>query len=294
VGDDHEPRCFKTWGAKTIALIGKLPDTLADRSIEVRLKRKLASESVEKVRHADPDLFPSLVRRCARWAADHIDEIRAARPSMPDGLHDRAEDNWEPLLAIADLAGGPWPEQARAAAKALSGGDDAANHNIRVQLLADIRDVFASTQSDRLPTVDLIAELIALEGRPWGDVNRGKPINPHWIAARLRSFGIIVGPARSGGTVFKGYKLDQFVDAFKRYLPPLPPGEPAPSDTPSRTNPLSERLHGYNVGGARGTADSGKVTPQECNRTENAAEPSCGAGCNCVTAPEPPPWETRI
>ena len=294
MGDDHEPRCFKTWGAKTIALIGKLPDTLADRSIEVRLKRKLASESVEKVRHADPDLFPSLVRRCARWAADHIDEIRAARPSMPDGLHDRAEDNWEPLLAIADLAGGPWPEQARAAAKALSGGDDAANHNIRVQLLADIRDVFASTQSDRLPTVDLIAELIALEGRPWGDVNRGKPINPHWIAARLRSFGIIVGPARSGGTVFKGYKLDQFVDAFKRYLPPLPPGEPAPSDTPSRTNPLSERLHGYNVGGARGTADSGKVTPQECNRTENAAEPSCGAGCNCVTAPEPPPWETRI
>ncbi|MBA2594042.1 MAG: DUF3631 domain-containing protein [Pseudomonadota bacterium] len=296
VGEDHEPRRFSTWGAKTIALIGKLPDTLADRSIEVRLKRKLASESVEKVRHADPDLFSSLVRRCARWTADHIDEIRAARPSMPDGLHDRAEDNWEPLLAIADLAGGPCPEQARGAALALSGGDDAENHNIRVQLLADIRDVFASTQRDRLPTVELIAELSAMEERPWCEANRGRPISARWLAARLRAFGITVGAKRSGETVFKGYKRDQFNDAFKRYLPPLPPGEPAsdsaPSDrsqdTPSPTDPLAERLRGYNVGGARVAADFGKVTSQERNRSENATEPSCGAGCNRVTAGKPP------
>ena len=103
VGDDHEPRRFSTWGAKAIALIGKLPDTLADRSIEVRLKRKLPGESVEKVRHADPELFHSLAQRCARWAADHIDQIRAARPSMPEALNDRAQDSWEPLIAIAEL-----------------------------------------------------------------------------------------------------------------------------------------------------------------------------------------------
>lgn len=105
-------------------MIGKLNDTLADRSIKVALKRKLPGEHVERLRHADPELFRTLARRCARFAADHAEAIRAARPSMPEGLHDRAQDNWEPLLAIADLAGGPWPEQARAAALALSGGDE--------------------------------------------------------------------------------------------------------------------------------------------------------------------------
>jgi putative DNA primase/helicase len=90
VGDDHEPRRFSTGGAKAIALIGKLPDTLSDRAIEIRLKRKLPSEPVEKVRHAKPDLFLNLARRCARWAADHIDKIRVRQPSMPAELHDRA------------------------------------------------------------------------------------------------------------------------------------------------------------------------------------------------------------
>ena len=42
VGEDHEPRRFSTWGAKAIALIGKLPDTLADRSIEVRTEAQIA------------------------------------------------------------------------------------------------------------------------------------------------------------------------------------------------------------------------------------------------------------
>jgi putative DNA primase/helicase len=112
VGDDHEPRKFSTWGAKAIALIGGLKDTLADRSIEVALKRKLPGEHVERLRHADPEVLHTLARRCARWAADHAEKIRAARPSMPDGLHDRAQDNWEPLIAIADLAGGDWPKLA--------------------------------------------------------------------------------------------------------------------------------------------------------------------------------------
>ena len=125
VGDDHEPRGFSTWAAKAIALIGKLPDTLADRSIEVALKRKLPGERVERLRHADPEVLHTLARRCARFAADNAEKIRAARPSMPDGLHDRAQDNWEPLFAIADLAGGEWPDLARKAALALSGAVDA-------------------------------------------------------------------------------------------------------------------------------------------------------------------------
>lgn len=134
VGDDHEPRKFSTWGAKAIALIGKLKDTLADRSIEVALKRKLPEERVERLRHADPEVLHNLARRCVRWAMDHAEEIREARPSMPDALHDRAQDNWEPLLAIGDLAGGSWPKLARTAALALSRAVDPGEDTLGVQL----------------------------------------------------------------------------------------------------------------------------------------------------------------
>lgn len=228
VGDDHEPRKFSTWGAKAIALIGNLKDTLADRSIEVALRRKLPGERVEKLRHADPELFRTLARRCARFAADHAEAMRAARPSMPEGLHDRAQDNWEPLLAIADLAGGPWPRQARAAAKALSEGQEADTDNIRVQLLADIRKVFDSENCDRLRTIELITELLALEDRPWAEANRGNPISARWLAARLRPFGIVPGSKRKGEDTFKGYVRDQFADAFRRYLSPPSPEDPLP------------------------------------------------------------------
>jgi putative DNA primase/helicase len=280
VGDDHEPRKFSTWGAKAIASIGKLSDTNADRSIEIPLQRKLPGERTERLRHADPPTLHNLASRCVRWVIDHAEEIRAARPSMPETLHDRAQDNWEPLIAIADLAGGDWPKLSREAALALSGAGDAENDNIRVQLLSDIRRVFTSTQRDRLPTVELIDELKALDGRPWGEVNRGKRINPHWLAARLRAFGIVRGTKRSEKVTFKGYTIDQFSDAFARYLPP--------------EDPPSDRSHGHNADGARDAADFGKVTPDECDRSENAPEPSCGVGCDRVTDPDPPPWAVRL
>jgi putative DNA primase/helicase len=228
VGDDHEPRKFSTWAAKAIALIGKLKDTLADRSIEVALKRKLRSESVEKLRHADPEVFHALARRCARFAADHAEKIRAARPSMPDGLHDRAEDNWEPLLAIADLAGGAWPKLARDAALALSGAVDPGDDTPRVQLLADIRTVLKDFKgSDRITSEDLTTRLLALEDRPWSECSRGKPLTKTKLGRLLRPFGVVPGSRRlPDGTTPKGYLLDQFSDAFKRYLPPRRPPFP--------------------------------------------------------------------
>jgi hypothetical protein len=286
VGDDHEPRRFSTWAAKVIALIGKLPDTLADRSIEIPLKRKLPSEPVEKLRHADPELFSNLARRCARWAADHVDEIRAARPSMPDALNDRAQDSWEPLLSIADLAGGPWPKQAREAALALSGAVDAENDTIRVQLLADIRAVLNGSDfkgSDRISSEDLTTRLVALEERPWSECSRGKPLTKTKLARLLRPFGVLSGSKRlPDGTMPKGYLLDQFADAFRRYLP---------QDTPSHGNPRSNPPHRHKQGGARVSEDFGNATPGGRGVSENGPEPSCDAGCGGVAFSDPPSWE---
>jgi len=119
-----------------------------------------------------------------------------------------------------------WPKRARAAALALSGCEDAEGDSVRVQLLADIRDVFEAKQCDRLPTVELIDTLIAMDERPWGEANRGKAITPRWLASRLRPFEILRGTKRSGDSTFKGYERDQFADTFKRYLTPLPLGSP--------------------------------------------------------------------
>jgi putative DNA primase/helicase len=78
-GEDFEPRRFSTWGAKAIALIGSLPDTLQDRSIVIDLRRKLSNESAEKLRHIDDNEFSELTSKLERWAADHGSKIAYTR-----------------------------------------------------------------------------------------------------------------------------------------------------------------------------------------------------------------------
>src|SRR6185436_795377 len=111
VGDDHEPRQFSSWAPKAIASISKLPATIADRSIVISLRRKLPSDGVTRLTRQHQ--FHDLRAQIARWVSDHANEITAANPVIPEELNDRAADSWRPLLALADLMGGPWPERAR-------------------------------------------------------------------------------------------------------------------------------------------------------------------------------------
>ncbi len=113
VGDDHVPTRFSVWGPKALALIGDLPGTLEDRSVIVSLARASAEEfrQLERFRlDRHPQELHPMCRRVARWAADHLDDLRAADPDMPTTLYGRAADNWRPLLTVADVAGGDWPE----------------------------------------------------------------------------------------------------------------------------------------------------------------------------------------
>ncbi|SOZ01744.1 DUF3631 domain-containing protein [Cupriavidus taiwanensis] len=243
VGDAFEPQQFSTWGAKALAGIGNLPETIMDRAIVLRLRRKLKSEQVAKLRHAAPGLFDSQRRKLARFAVDHADEISKARPDLPDALHDRAQDNWEPLLAIADTAGGDWPEVARRAALALSStGEVDPTHSKGVELLADIRTVFEQRKAnsvpgwDRLSTVELLRALCQDDEAPWATYNRGKEMTPRQLANKLREYRITSNTIRRGVDRFKGYEYAQFREAFERYLPdsstdasdpPLSPNTPS-------------------------------------------------------------------
>jgi putative DNA primase/helicase len=138
VGDDFEPRAFPCYAATVIALIGQLPGTLADRSIDIVLTRRLPSEQITPFRFDRTERLDKLARRIARWANDNSDQV-GRDPAMPFGVYNRAADNWRPLLGIAYAVGGSWPEKARQAAVALAGGgiDEVSRTEL---LLSDIRE----------------------------------------------------------------------------------------------------------------------------------------------------------
>jgi len=273
VGDEHEPRQFSTWGAKAIALIGKLEgrySTLADRSVEIQLRRRLPTDKVTKLRHADAEHFERLAAKCFRFSLDHGVAIGKARPDIPEALNDRAADNWEPLLAVADLAGGRWPRLARSTAMALSGGaDDDSGHGIGVQLLTDLRRYFEKNSAVAShSTIDILNYLVGIDDAPWSSYAKGKHMTPRHLSRVLKPYGVVPHPIRIGATVAKGYEVADFRDAFARYLPSI----------------------GYTV--------TSKATPSEstdfvsdtkagCNRYEDASLASQQAGCNRVTDRNP-------
>src|SRR5262249_8331051 len=173
---------FSTWAPKAIALIKALPETLADRSVILRLMRKPKAAKVERLRKRDSIEFKRLRSRAARWVSDHSLKLIDADPPVPDALHDRAADNWRPLLAIADLAGGDWPALARKAACDLSGVEE--DGSLGVLLLADVREAFGTDKVMR--SSDLIAKLTADPEGPWAEDSTGKPLTQPHLARKLR------------------------------------------------------------------------------------------------------------
>jgi hypothetical protein len=225
IGDDHEPRQFSTWAPAAIAMIGRLPDTLNDRSIVINLRRRKATERVQSFRSDRAEHLKVLARKMARWAQDHGKELVGADPDM-NGFENRTADNWRPLFAIADAAGGRWPEHARMIASAVV--QAAVDQSISAQLFIDIRWIFdgcpgtedAAAAVDRVPSAFLVERLVKIEGRPWAEWKGGKPISQNTLARHLGRFGIVSSTVRfNSGHTAKGYYRSAFDDAFDRYTP---------------------------------------------------------------------------
>jgi len=241
VGEDFTPTRFNVWGAKALAGIGHLADTLMDRAVTLELRRKLPHEVVERLRYAEPGLFDDLTAKLARFAEDHRDAVRRARPALPASLNDRAQDNWEPLLAIADVAGGTWPDLARKAALKLS-GVDSPTMSTGTELLADIQEVFEHKRVSKISTADLIEALCDDDEKVWATFNRGRPVSPRQIAKRLAGFDIKSKNIRIGYDVAKGFDLEQFQEAFARYLSTPPELPLHPLQTPEASNHAGFRV----------------------------------------------------
>ena len=178
---------FSTFGAKGIAGIGKLPDTVADRSIKIELKRRAANEVVQRfrLRKVKPEAA-ALGERIKRWASANLEALKGTEPDLPDELNDRAQDAWEALFAIADLVGGEWPRTARRASITVSGGDAQADDSLGVRLLEDIWRTFNERGTDRITTADLVADLVSDAESPWVELHKGKPITAAGLARLLK------------------------------------------------------------------------------------------------------------
>ena len=218
VGENFTPTKFNTWGAKALASIGHIADTLMDRAVILELRRKLPDEKIERMRYAESDLFDNLRAKLARFADDYSDEVRQGRPPLPNSLNDRAQDNWEPLLAIAMTAGDEWLKTGTAAALKLNGSETAVQ-SIGTDLLTAIQVIFVKNQVDRISTDDLIKALCANDEEPWKTYSRGFPITARHLANKLKIYGIHSKSLRIGEANAKGYEKDKLADAFSRYVP---------------------------------------------------------------------------
>jgi putative DNA primase/helicase len=288
-----QERQFSTWAPTCIAGIGTVPDTVEDRSIMIRLARKLRGETVRRLRDKDGGNLAILARKIARFVNDNEQALRHGEPRVPDALNDRQADAWDPLFAIADVAGGDWPERAARTALALCrvAEAEAAERDVNHMLLFDVRDIFARLfpedgpahkaerigrpdDGPRLLTKRLLDELHRLEERPWNAWGKlKKPMTDTDLASLLRPYRIRSDTVRSEDAMGnhergKGYYLQSFKDAFSRYLL----SEPSCRD--SVTNPAN----------AMEVEVSQGVTKTNCHGSQNAGNTRKSGICHGVMA----------
>ena len=200
-----------------IALEKHLPDATMSRAIIINMRRKMPGEKVGRLRYAEQGLFEELASKLARFGENYQDDVRRARPILPNELSDRAQDNWEPLLAIAGCAGDEWIRRATKAALLLSGESDT-SQSVANELLADIHHAFDRKNAERIATSKLIDALVEDEEAAWATYNRGKPITARQLGRMLKGYSIHSKNIRIGYEQSKGYERSDFKDAFSRYL----------------------------------------------------------------------------
>jgi hypothetical protein len=235
VGDNQEPRLFDCFTPKALGGLGVLPATMLNRSIRIRLERAKKGEIKKQFDLNNVEAETILCRKLARWIADNYTEIKSCNPQLPGDIFNRVADNWRPLFAIAQVAGGDWPKRCLAACRKLQSGEFEDVETLRAALLGDIQQIFAgtwppldegeeATPIDRIFSKDLVEKLAEMKERPWPEVCRGdKPITERWLARNLGLFGIHSKNVRIGDEQAKGYELADFKDVFDRYVMPSNP-----------------------------------------------------------------------
>jgi hypothetical protein len=201
--------------AVALAGLGNLPDTIRSRTVALRMRRRAPSEHVDDFRDRLHEAKGHLLRdRLAEWTSTFA---VPPWPTMPDQITNRDADKWEPLLFVAERAGGRWPERARAAAVTFV-TDVTDAQTLGVLLLTDLWVIFEKTASERIFTTTLLKRLNSMPESPWGDLH-GKPLDARTLSRMLRNYGVSSpGTIRIGAQTARGYHRADLHDPWTRYV----------------------------------------------------------------------------
>jgi hypothetical protein len=219
---------FPAYAAVALAGLGKLPDTILTRSIVIRMRRRAPHEHIEpyRARVHEPEGW-KLRGMLADWTATAAEKLTGYWPDMPPGVTDRPADVWEPLLAVADAAGGSWPGRARDACAWLVQDNADRGISLGIRLLADMRAIFDGNRV--MTTEDILTRLHALDAAPWAEL-KGQPIDARALARLLDPYEITPAKVKVAGRPLQGYRAEHLADAWTRYLPAPTPAEAEPAE----------------------------------------------------------------
>lgn len=217
---------FPVFAPAAIAgIAGNMPRTVVTRSITIHLRRRAPGDVIESYEEEDAAAEAAPVRaRLTGWCNSIKASLRGARPQMPSGVVDRRAEIWRAPLAVADAAGGEWPERAREACKHLALGTEVTSASLGVRLLRDLKDIFGDR--DRMKTTDIVPALIGMDEAPWGDLY-GKPIDARKLSDLLRRYDVVpaafdvldgTGKTAKGYTTYPTPGNGGLYDAWMRYI----------------------------------------------------------------------------
>jgi putative DNA primase/helicase len=259
------PREFPVWTPMALARLGEFSRAQQSRSIVIWMLPKLPDERRARLW---PIIVPELVlcrRQLAAWAATVEEWVE---PSIPKCLYNRGEENWEPLLFVAEHAGEAWVKRARAAAEALTKTER--QPTLTVRLLESIWKAY-QPQPDKDPapflaTAELLAKLHTDPDEDWNTSGPGgRPITAAWLRERLRHLLEPEGTQRPDHAGPRGYAFRQFAGAFARYIGPTLPvdpiysiiGSPETSGPPGQTVKKPSKTAKKSGPDGRGTESAG-------------------------------------
>ena len=223
--DKHQPKMFSVWAPQVIAGIGTQRETLHDRSIHIEMIRKLPDEKVTKVPVNFFEEYRHIREKCLRWAKDNAAKLRHMHPTIPNYGNDRAQDNWQPLCAIGQIAGAGWLYRVLASYKAVESSAER-DEDAGILLLRDIQTILEAGRYRSLASSVLVEKLIKIEDSPWGEWRRGQPMTQNSLSRLLKPFKIKPKQLRINGNKTRGFEAEQFKETFQRYIPSVQTGTP--------------------------------------------------------------------
>jgi hypothetical protein len=235
VGPQHQVEHFSVYGPAALAGLGDLPETLMSRAIVIRMRRRAPQEKIEPYRKRQHAREGEEIREwLAAWAEEAGSDAGNSWPELPDGIVDRLAEIWEPIIAVADAAGGHWPERARQAATYFAAIANERSPSLGIKLLQDLKTVFGDQA--QMFTEDILDALNAMDESPWSNI-KGEPLDARGLAYRLKQYGAQSRQIRVGFQTRKGYAASDLWDAWQRYVPPSTPGDSETSETRETDQP---------------------------------------------------------